>query len=104
VCFSIEGCKFPNVEECLRQALFLAQREIAGLKERANLKHTRISLKWRDSSFYYKKRAKQLEEFITKKGLEVPLTMKEKVQDEGLDSSNQEDLPGSVGDDIGSTK
>jgi len=97
VCFSTEDCAFKSSEECLKQALFLAQREIIGLKEKANMKHTRTSIKWRDSSFYYKKRVKQLLEIIKENGLESPQTyvipegepLKEGGLNDGLDNPSK---------------
>lgn len=95
VCFSVDGCEFESMGECLKQALFLSQRELAGLKEKVNLKHSRMSLKWRDSCFYYKKRARQLEKFILEKGLTVPLTVKEKEGVDGrVDSDSEANTPG----------
>lgn len=100
VCFSVTTCQFPSSEECLRQALFLAQRELAGMKEKANQKHTRMSIKWRDSSFYFKKKAKRLEKFIKANGLKVPTGG----EDDGLDSANQENTSIQDGDSGGITK
>jgi len=36
------------------------------------MKHTTISLKWRDQAFYYKKRVKLLSLWIKAKGMQVP--------------------------------
>jgi len=72
VCFYTGECKYPDVITCLQQNLFLAQKEISLLKERRNLKHSKVSLKWRDTAFYYKKKNKLLEDWIKGKGLKVP--------------------------------
>ena len=71
-CFHIGECDFPSLPACLKHNLLLSHRENALLRERKNLKHDKISLKWRETSFYYKRKCKELEEWIRKKGLEVP--------------------------------
>lgn len=90
VCFSGNECKFENQVECLKQALFLCQRELAGLKEKANQKHSRMSLKWRDSAFYFKKRSKALETYIKASGLEVPLTYEKEGEDDRMADNSKE--------------
>lgn len=72
VCFHVGDCAFPSLATCLQQNLYLAQKEIALLKERRGLKHNKASLKWRDMSFYYKKKAKALEAWIKEQGHTVP--------------------------------
>ena len=64
-CFKSEECKSTSLIACLKVALYLAWNELAELNRRRMQKHTAASLKWRDSSFYYKKRCKELEERIT---------------------------------------
>lgn len=47
-------------------------REIEQLKMVRNIKHNRASLRWRDQAFYYKKKAKALEQWIKDKGFTLP--------------------------------
>ncbi len=74
ICFLLDKdkCEFLDETACLRQALYLAQNEVAIFKQKRNLKHSKISIKWRDSSNYYKKRCIALQEFIKVNGLQIP--------------------------------
>lgn len=72
VCFYTSTCKFPSAIECLKQNLFLAQRELEVAKSKQNVRNTKQSLKWRDQSFYYKKRCRMMEDFIKAQGLVLP--------------------------------
>ncbi len=70
-CFTVGECAFPTVKECLRQALYLAQREVAELKAKTATKHNALSLKWRTSSFYYKRKSQELEDILKEVGVKV---------------------------------
>lgn len=74
VCFYNATCDFPSLVSCLQQNLYLAQKEISLLKEKRNLKHDKVSLKWRNNAFYFKKKNRYLEDWIKGKGMEVPTT------------------------------
>lgn len=94
VCFYNRECRFTSLVDCLRQNLFLAQKELELLRKKRNERHTKTSIKWRDTSFYYKKRAKALETWIVKNGLVVPhstiLFLNEEKKDESILNSSQE--------------
>ena len=72
VCFYNKECTYPSLTDCLQQNLYLAQKEISLLKEKRNQRHSKVSIKWRNNSFYYKKKLKYLEAWIKDKGIEVP--------------------------------
>lgn len=72
VCFYTSECTFPSLVVCLQQNLYLAQKEIFLLKEKRNLRHSKVSIKWRNNSFYYKKKLKFLEAWIKEKGMKPP--------------------------------
>ena len=72
VCFYTSVCTHPSLTICLQQNLYLAQKEISLLKEKRNLKHNKVSIKWRNNSFYYKKKVKYLEAWIKGRGMELP--------------------------------
>lgn len=89
-CFSVEDCKFLSQLECLKAGLYLAQKELVILKQKRNLRHTKTSLKWRDSAFYYKKRAKTLTGWIKAKGLALPTIQ------EFSDAQEKEEIDGKI--------
>jgi hypothetical protein len=72
VCFHIGDCVFPSLTSCLQQNLYLAQKEISLLKEKKNQRHTKVSLKWRDSAFYHKKKLVALENWLKSKEIKIP--------------------------------
>lgn len=74
VCMSNIDCSFQSVVSCLQQNLLLAHKEISLLKEKRNQKHSKVSIKWRNNSFYYKKKLRYLELWLKNKGIEVPKT------------------------------
>lgn len=74
VCFYTKVCTFPTLAICLQQNLYLAHKEISLLKESQSIKHSQMSLKWRNTAFYYKKRCRALEALIQDRGLELPNT------------------------------
>ena len=72
LCFYTKKCTFPSLVVCLQQNLYLAQKEITLLRERRNLRHSKASLKWRNTSFYYKKKLKYLEAWLKEHGVQYP--------------------------------
>ena len=100
-CFIIGDCTFPSELECLRQALFLSTNELSLVKQQRNIKHSKMSIKWRDQSFYYKKRCVALQEFIKGKGLSVP-TVVESSNDPDL-TIQSEDIQGEDSDEMGNS-
>lgn len=72
VCMSSIDCSFTSVVSCLQANLLLAHKEISILKEKRNQKHSKVSIKWRNNSFYYKKKLKYLELWMKNKGIVVP--------------------------------
>lgn len=94
VCFHTGDCPYSSLALCLQQNLYLAHKEIALLKERRNLKHNKVSIKWRDTSFYYKKKSRALEEWVKRQGLSLPtleeLFSKEEVDNERLRNVDEE--------------
>jgi len=108
VCFHVGECSYPSLTACLQQNLYLAHKEISLLKERRNLKHTKVSLKWRDTAFYYKKRVKGIEMWAKEKGIKLPtvvetFSMKEEI-DEGIRNSHSASGGSSRGDIRGDKK
>ena len=73
ICFKWgEECLYPSLLDCLKFNVIYQLRELEHLKSRKMEKHTGASVKWRNTAFYYKKKAKYLEAFCNHHGLEVP--------------------------------
>ena len=114
VCFYTTACTYPSLIACLQQNLYLAQKEISLLKEKRNQRHSKASLKWRNNSFYYKKKLRYLEAWMKEKKIEIPtieelfkgsfvnsepeVTPKEEVKDVGVRDSNSEGTQSPTGD------
>lgn len=72
ICFKWGACTFPTLMECLKAGIVMYAREVEGLKKRQMLKHSEATIKWRNQSFYYKRKARALEAFLTSQGYEIP--------------------------------
>lgn len=70
-CFKASFCDYENLRSCLKISVVALTRDNVALKHRQMLKHTKASLAWRNSSFYYKKRAKELEDKLREFGISV---------------------------------
>ena len=55
-------CDYPSLLSCLKSILYLLTKENERFKSRQMQKHTKASIKWRDKAFYYKKKARALED------------------------------------------
>ena len=89
-CFKfVETCPYHEVAQCLKENLWASQKEVEHLKHQKMKRHNEASLKWRTSALYYKRKCRDLEEWIEQKGLEVPKVEELNVQ-EVRDNSGQE--------------
>jgi len=71
-CFVPVDCESANLVDCLKAHLYLTQKENEKLKATRLERHNKTSIKWRDQSFYYKKRLKLLTKWVQGKGLQPP--------------------------------
>jgi len=67
-----EECLYPALLDCLKINVLSQIRELDRLKATRMEKHTTASIKWRNTAFYYKKKAKYLEAFCIHHKLEIP--------------------------------
>lgn len=72
ICFRWGDCPYKDLITCLKVNLQALIREHEHMKARAMAKHSDASLRWRNTAFYYKKRARALEVFLLLKHIEVP--------------------------------
>ena len=71
-CWRQTACPFKSVEECLKALVLSSMKELSYLKQRQMLKHSEASITWRNQAFYYKRKARTLEDYILERGLPVP--------------------------------
>ena len=80
-CIKWGACVHDTLLTCLRFALADTTCQLESLKHRQMLKTNLNTEKWRNSTFYFKRRSKQLEAYIVQNGLIVPLAKKESPED-----------------------
>ncbi|KKK61560.1 hypothetical protein LCGC14_3013100, partial [marine sediment metagenome] len=68
----INKCAYESIISCLKAQVNDDRKRLAKLNYEIERGHTRLSIKWKDQSFYYKAKVKALEAYITDKGLDVP--------------------------------
>lgn len=73
-CWKWNQCDERGLAICLKSGVVLMSRELDHLKHTKMQKHTASSIKWRNSSFYYKQKCKCLEALILGAGLALPST------------------------------
>jgi hypothetical protein len=102
-CFVEKECIYINELECLQTQVLTYQQEIKNLTQKRFIIHDRTSLKWRDSSFYYKKRYKLLTKWLIKKGIEIPdlLKLEKESPDEKLSHSDKTSSESATSDNNG---
>lgn len=90
-CFKEKECFYVTVLECLQTEILSLKAEIKELTRKRILIHDRISLKWRDSAFYNKKRYKTLLKWCEKRGIKPKNLAKieKEMEDDKLSSSKE---------------
>ena len=81
-CWKWSACSEQTLTTCLKNGIVLLSREVMHLKHHKMQKHTVASIKWRNSSFYYRRKCKTLECFILENGLKIPLIKGNKTEGE----------------------
>lgn len=71
-CFKWGTCPYTNLLECLKTSVVANAREIEHLKHRQMMKHSEATTKWRNQSFYYKRRARALEAYLASNKIDIP--------------------------------
>jgi len=94
MCFKWEACVYSSLNECLKVSVMAQSRQLEHIKHRQMQKHSEVSIKWRNSSFYYKKKCKQLEAFLLTNGLELPSSSVKENTNENLFRDNKEENGG----------
>ncbi len=73
-CFNPLPCDSSSLLDCLKANLYYALRENEHLKSVKLAQHTKISLKWREQAFYYKKRLRLTLQWMEKHQFPIPTT------------------------------
>uniref|UniRef100_A0A6M3LNY4 Uncharacterized protein n=1 Tax=viral metagenome TaxID=1070528 RepID=A0A6M3LNY4_9ZZZZ len=71
-CIVINQCTNLDELTCLQGQILRLNKELYELKRRRVARHDKMSLKWRDSAFYTKKRFRILTEWLKKHDIKYP--------------------------------